>query len=94
MTTISQARLGKWYRDFREENVAKGIEQERGRSLAVIQRQVAIKFGARTAARVAALLEAGMTAEGIEQAGVALMECDDGDALIARLTAMQRSDNT
>lgn len=102
MTTISQARLGKWYRDFREENVAKGIEQgvakgieqERGRSLAVIQRQVAIKFGTQTAARVAALLEAGMTAEGIERAGVALMECDDGDALVARLSATARSGPT
>lgn len=87
MTTISQARLGKWHREFRAENVAKGIEQERERSLAVIRRQVAIKFGAQTAARVAPLLAARMTAEGIEQAGVAMMECDDGDALVARLAA-------
>ena len=99
MTTISQARLGKWYRDFRAENVAQGvaegmaqgIEQERERSLAMIRRQVAIKFGAETAARVAALLEADVTAEGIERAGVALMECDDGDALVARLSAPARS---
>ena len=97
MTTISQARLGKWYRDFRAENVAEGmaegITQERGRSLAIIRRQVAFKFGTRTALRVASLLEADMTAERLEQAGIALMECDDGDALVARLSAMKRSDH-
>ena len=99
MTTISQARLGKWYRDFRAENMAEGMEkglaqgitQERGRSLAIIRRQVAFKFGTQTALRVASLLEADMTAERLEQAGIALMECDDGDALVTRLSAMKRS---
>ena len=91
MTTISQARLGKWYRDFRAENMAQGIAQERVRSLAIIRRQVAFKFGAQTALRVASLLEADMTVERLEQAGIALMECDDGDALVARLSPMKRS---
>jgi len=27
MTTVSQARLGKWFEEFRAENVAQGIEQ-------------------------------------------------------------------
>ena len=93
MTTISQARLGKWYRDFRAENVAEGIAQERMRRLAMIRRQVAIKFGTQTALRVASLLEADMTAERLEQAGIALMECEDGDALVARLSATKRSDD-
>ena len=72
MATVSQARLGEWFKQVRAEHVAegmergmkRGIEQERVRSLAReharglarLRRQAAIRFGATTAERLSDLL--------------------------------------
>ena len=136
MTTISQARLGKWYRDYRAVNVARGvkqglrqgieqgikqgveqgikqgveqgikqgveqgikqgveqgveqgIERERRRNVDMMRRLAAVKFDAHTADRFAAILGDHPTAERMEQAGVAIMECNDGDELLARCSEM------
>ena len=52
MATVSEARLGKWFEGVRAEHVAlgmeQGIEQERTRWLARLQRHAAIKLDAQT----------------------------------------------
>ena len=95
MATISQERLGKWYRTKRAQHVAtgvklgieQGIEQERARNLAMVRRLAAIKFGDRAAGQLEAALGAAPAAEALERAGVAIMECGDGDELLTRIAA-------
>jgi len=105
MTTVSQARLGKWFEEFRAENVAQGVEQgmeqgiqqgmergiqqERARWLARLRRHAAIKFGAQTAERLADLLGAAIAAEQMERVGDWIVECDRGGDLLARVSAMR-----
>jgi len=93
MTTVSQARLGKWFEEFRAENVARGIEQgiqqERARGLARLRRHAAIKFGAPTAERLVDLLGAAIAAEQMERVGDWIVECDRGEDLLARVSAMR-----
>ena len=80
MATGSQVRLGKWFEEFRAENVAHGIEQgmqqERARWLARLRRHAAIKFGAQTA-------------EQMERVGDWIVECDHREDLLARVSAMR-----
>ena len=109
MTTVSQARLGKWFEEFRAENVAQGVQQgiqrgmeqgiqqgieqgvqqERARWLARLRRHAAIKFGAQTAERLAVLLGAAIAAEQMERVGDWIVECDRGEDLLARVSAMR-----
>ena len=105
MATVSEARLGKWFDEVRAEHVAlgmkqgieqgvergmkQGIEQERARGLARLRRHAAIKFGAGTAERLAALLGAAVAAEQMERVGDWIVECDHGEELLARVTAMR-----
>ena len=113
MTTVSQARLGKWFEEFRAENVAQGVQQgiqrgmeqgiqqgieqgvqqERARGLARLRRQAAIKFGAPTAERLADLLGAAIAAEQMERVGDWIVECDRGEDLLARVSAMRANDS-
>ena len=72
-----------------EQGMAQGIEQERARGLARLRRQAAIKFGAGTAERLAALLGAAVAAEQMERVGDWIVECDHGEELLARVTAMR-----
>ena len=93
MATVSEARLGKWFDEVRAEHVAlgmkQGMEQERARWLARLRRHAAIKFGAGTAERLAALLGAAVAAEQMERVGDWIVECDHGEDLLARVTAMR-----
>ena len=93
MATVSEARLGKWFDEVRAEHVAlgmkQGMEQERARWLARLRRHAAIKFGAGTAERLAALLGAAVAAEQMERVGDWIVECDQGEELLARVTAMR-----
>ena len=50
----------------------------------MMRRLAAIKFGAQTAGRLAAILGADPTAERMDQVGVAIMESDGGTELLAR----------
>ena len=88
MTTITQAGFREWRRSHGERHeargVRKGIEQERRRNVAMVRRLAAIKFGAQTADRLAAILGTNPTAERMDQVGVAIMECDSGAELLAR----------
>ena len=97
MTTVSQARLGKWFEDLRAEHLAQGIQQgmeqgiqqERARGLARLRRQAAIKFGAQTAEQLADLLGAAVAAEQMERAGDWIVECERGADLLARVATMR-----
>ena len=93
MATVSEARLGKWFDEVRAEHVAldmkQGMEQERARGLARLRRHAAIKFGAGTAERLAALLGAAVAAEQMERVGDWIVECDHSEDLLARVTAMR-----
>ena len=101
MATVSEARLGKWFDEVRAEHVAlgmkqgleqgmaQGIERERARGLARLRRHAAIKFGAGTTERLAALLGAAVAAEQMERVGDWIVECDHGEELLARVTAMR-----
>ena len=64
--------------------IEQGIQQERRRNVAMVRRLAAIKFGAQTADRLAAILGANPTAERLDRVGVAIMECDSGAELLAR----------
>ena len=102
MATVSEARLGKWFDEVRAEHMAlgreqgleRGIEQERARGLARLRRQAAIKFGARTAERLADLLGGTIAAEQMERVGDWIMECDRGGDLLARVTTMRANGDT
>ena len=84
MTTIAQADLREWRRNHGERHAARAARQERKRTAAMMLRQAAIKFGAQTADRLAAILGANPTAERLDRVGVAIMECDGGAELLAR----------
>ena len=90
MTTVSQARLGKWFAGVRAELVAEGVEQERTRGFARLRRQAVIKFGVRTAERLSALLGA-VTVKQMEHLADRvsdwIVECEDGEDLLARVSA-------
>ena len=92
MATVSQVRLGKWFEEFRAENVAHGVEQgirqERARGLARLRRHAAIKFGAQTAEQLADLLGTAIAAEQMERVGDWIVECDRREDLLARVSAM------
>ena len=89
MTTVSQARMGKWFDGVRAGFVAEGIQQERARGLARLRRQASIKFGAQTAERLAARLGAAISTEQMERVGDWIMECERGGDLLARVAAMR-----
>ena len=93
MTTVSQARLGKWFdgvrAEFVEQGVEQGIQQERARGLARLRRQAGIKFGTQTAERLAARLGAAISIEQMERVGDWIMECERGGDLLARVATMR-----
>ena len=67
------------------------IEQERTRGLARLRRQAVIKFGARTAERLSALLGTVAAGERMERLGDRvsdwIVECEQGEDLLSRLSA-------
>ena len=101
MTTVSEARLGKWFEEVRAEHVALGIEQgieqgiqqERARWLARLRRHATIKFGAQTTERLTDLLGTAIATEQMECVGDWIVECDRGGDLLARVSAMRANDS-
>ena len=84
MTTIAQANFREWHRNHRERHEARGVRRERRRNVAMMLRQAAIKFGTQTAGNLAVILGTNPSAERMERVGVAIMECDSGQELLAR----------
>ena len=74
-----------------ERGLAQAIEQECTRGLARLRRQAAIKFGARTAERLADLLRPAIAAEQLEHLDRVsdwLVECQQGEDLLSRVAAL------
>ena len=110
MTTISQARLGKWFEDFLakgvEQGVAQGIEQgkaqgvEQGKaqgikdSAARLRRQAESKFGEAVAKRLANLLGEAPTASQLDRVGDWLIECESGAELLSQAEALRTPSNS
>ena len=67
----------------KKEGLERGMERER----ALLARQAARKFGAATAARLAALLEGVSDPARLEEVGESVIDCADGADLLARLEA-------
>ena len=67
-------------REGRRDGLALGMERERE----LLGAMAARRFGAGTAARLAPLLADVGDAEGLERVGEWIVDCADGDALIAR----------
>ena len=99
MATVSEALFDEWFADVRathlaegvERGIERGIERERARGLARLRRQAAIKFGARTAERLSALLGtvAANRMESLgDRVGDWIMECEHGEELLARVSAL------
>ena len=102
MTTVSQARLGKWFNEeFAKhaarghelgwakgwaEGWAEGVAQERARRLALLRRQAAGKFGAATAERLQALVGSDASAAQLERLGEWIIDCGSGAELLARIS--------
>ena len=91
MATVSEALFDAWFADVRAAHLAEGVERERTRGLARLRRQAAIKFGARTAERLSALLGtvAANRMESLgDRVGDWIMECEHGEELLARVSAL------
>ena len=80
MTAMLDATFARWA----EAKVAEGVAQGR---VALIRRQVEWRFGADVAGQVAALLADVTNVARLDEAGRWLLECDTGEALLARLRA-------
>ena len=59
--------------------------------MARLRRHADIKFGERTAERLADLLGGAIAAEQMERVGDWIMECGRGEDLLERVTAMRAS---
>ena len=73
------------------QGIERGVERERTRGLARLRRQAAIKFGARTAERLSALLGTVAAGERMERLGDRvsdwIVECERGEDLLSRVAA-------
>ena len=103
MPTIAEANWDRWEAGLRAEGRKQGIRQGRaqgrteGRTegrVGLISRQVALKFGPRTAERLSGLLN-GLTArKDLDQVGDWIIECDSGEELLSRLSALRAKEGT
>ena len=84
MTAMLEATLARW----EEAKVAEGVERgaAQGR-FALLRRQVEWRFGDDVAGQVAAVLADVTDVARLDEAGKWLLECDTGEALLARLRA-------
>ena len=89
MTTISQARLGKWFEDFQARNVAEGVALANEQSAARLRRQAELRFGDAVARRIAELLGGEPAAADLDRVGEWLIECASGEELLARAAALR-----
>ena len=101
MPTIAEANWDRWEAGLRAEGRKQGVRQGRaqgriegrteGRTegrVGLISRQVALKFGPRTAELLSGLLD-GLTArEDLDQVGDWIIECGSGEELLSRVSAL------
>ena len=74
-----------------QRGLEQGVEQECARGLARLRRQAAIKFGARSAERLLALLGTAVTTEQLDRLDRVsdwLVECQQAEDLLSRVAAL------
>ena len=87
MTTMMDAQFERW----RDRNLAQGQAQGRAQGrIALLERLAARRFGAGVAGQVTALLADVSDTSRLDEAGVWLVECDSGEALLEGLPAIVR----
>ena len=101
MTTLAEARLGKWLEEFEAKHVARGIRKgiaqgmergmERGmaRVMTVLERQAELKFGSAAAVRIGDALNGNSNEKRIERVGLWLVECASADDFLARMSELE-----
>ena len=96
MTAMLDATVARWAEAKMAEGLAEGVEQglaegvAQGRS-ALLRRQAAWRFGAEVADQLAALLAGVTDISRLDDAGEWLLECDTGEALLARVRKLQEA---
>ena len=98
MTAMLEATLARWEESKVAEGMRRGLAEgvERGLAegvaqgrVALLRRQAEWRFGADVAGQVATLLADVTNIARLDEAGRWLLECDTGDALLARLRAIR-----
>ena len=101
MTTVAEAAWDRWEAKVMAKGIQQGIKQgvERGVRRGIAQgraeggahlacRQAALKFGAGAAERLAGLLEGLTEQEDLDRVGDWILQCDDGDELLSRVSSL------
>ena len=85
LRTTLKERFQAKYAAIRTEGIREEREQSLERQRRGLRRQARKKFGEETASRLAALLVATRSADRLEDVGEWIIECEDSDALLARV---------
>ena len=90
MPTIAEANWDRWEAGLRAEGKEQGIRQGRVEEGArVVKRLAALKFGPKTAERLSSLVDRLTARKALDQVGDWIIECDSGDELLSRVSALQ-----
>ena len=102
MPTIAEANWDRWEAGLRAEGKEQGIRQgvrqgvrqgiRQGRvegEARVVKRLAALKFGPKTAERLSSLVDSLTTRKALDQVGDWIIECDSGDELLSRVSALR-----
>ena len=102
MPTIAEANWDRWEAGLRAEGKEQGIRQgvqqgiqqgvRQGRvegEARVVKRLAALKFGPKTAERLSSLVDGLTTRKELDQVGDWIIECDSGDELLSRVSALR-----
>ena len=93
MTTVAEAAWDRWEAKVMAKGVERGVRRgiAQGRAEGGIHfacRQAALKFGAGAAERLAGLLEGLTEQEDLDRVGDWILQCDDGDELLSRVSSL------
>ena len=73
-----------------QQGVRQGVRQGRVEGEArVVKRLAALKFGPKTAERLSSLVDGLTTRKELDQVGDWIIECDSGDELLSRVSALR-----
>ena len=89
MTTVAEAAWDRWEAKV----LAKGVERGVQRGIAeggaqIISRQAALRFGTATAKRLDGLLKGRTNPKDLDALSAWILECDDGDELLSRVSSL------
>ena len=86
-TPDDDPQLGRHRRQARDAGRASGLAEGYARERARLARQASLKFGPRTAERLAGLIAGAADPEHLAGIGDLIIDCDDGDDLLSRLAS-------